>query len=31
VKVTLEPNEIPTAPPPQPKGNAGEGARKSLF
>lgn len=31
VKVTLEPNEIPMAPPPQPKGNAGQGARKSLF
>ena len=31
VKVTLEPHEIPTAPPPQPKGNAGQGARKSLF
>lgn len=31
VKVTLEPNEIVTAPLPQPKGNAGQGARKSLF
>jgi hypothetical protein len=31
VKVTLEPNEIPTAPPPQPKRNAGQGARKALF
>ena len=31
MKVTLEPNEIPTAPPPQPKGNGGQGTRKSLF